>query len=201
MNQLKIGKFIAECRKQKNLTQLELALKLGITDKAISKWERAIAMPDTSIMIELCDILGISVNELLRGERMMNNVIESNEKILLDMAKEIERKNKMVLSSMWTIIIISTISLLAGVAAVLFCVPKGVWQIIAIIGLVLVFIIPCLYAIKLETVTGVYRCKNCGNEIVPNYSKVMWSMHIGTTRHLKCPKCNKHSWCKKVINK
>ena len=67
MDQLKIGKFIAECRKQKQLTQLQLADKLGITDKAISKWERGIAMPDTSIMLELCNILGISVNELLNG--------------------------------------------------------------------------------------------------------------------------------------
>ena len=59
MDQLKIGKFIAECRKQKNLTQMQLAEKLGITDKAISKWERGIAMPDSSIMLELCNILVI----------------------------------------------------------------------------------------------------------------------------------------------
>ena len=69
MDQLKIGKFIAECRKQKNLTQMQLAEKLGITDKAISKWERGISMPDSSIMLMLCDILGISVNELLCGEK------------------------------------------------------------------------------------------------------------------------------------
>ena len=78
MDQLKIGKFIAECRKQKQLTQLQLADKLGITDKAISKWERGIAMPDTSIMLELCDILCISVNELLNGE--MINMENSNKK-------------------------------------------------------------------------------------------------------------------------
>ena len=77
MDQLKIGKFIAECRKQKNLTQMQLAEKLGITDKAISKWERGIAMPDTSIMLELCDILSISVNELLSGEKIS---MENNQK-------------------------------------------------------------------------------------------------------------------------
>ena len=70
MNQIKIGKFIADCRKQVNLTQMQLAEKLGITDKAVSKWERGIAMPDTSIMLELCDILHISVNELLCGEKI-----------------------------------------------------------------------------------------------------------------------------------
>ena len=58
------------CRVQKNLTQLQLAEKLGIADKAISKWEGGIAMCDTSLMLELCDILGISVNELLSGEKI-----------------------------------------------------------------------------------------------------------------------------------
>ena len=69
MDQIKIGKFIAECRKAVGLTQMQLSEKLGITDKAISKWERGIAMPDSSIMLELCGILGISVNELLNGEK------------------------------------------------------------------------------------------------------------------------------------
>ena len=67
MDQLKIGRFIAECRKKTKLTQMQLAENLGITDKAVSKWERGVAMPDTSIMLELCDILSISVNELLCG--------------------------------------------------------------------------------------------------------------------------------------
>ena len=71
MDQIKIGRFIAERRKRANLTQMQLAEKLGITDKAISKWERGLAMPDTSIMLELCDFLGVSVNELLNGEKML----------------------------------------------------------------------------------------------------------------------------------
>ena len=83
MDQIKIGKFIAECRKKVNLTQMQLSEKLGITDKAISKWERGIAMPDTSIMLELCEILGISVNELLSGEKIcMENNDQKNEQLL-----------------------------------------------------------------------------------------------------------------------
>ena len=69
MDQVKIGKFIAECRKKKNLSQLELADMLNITDKAVSKWERGLSKPSSSIMLELCEILGISVNELLIGEK------------------------------------------------------------------------------------------------------------------------------------
>ena len=94
MNQVKIGKFIADERKSQNLTQAQLAEKLDITDKAVSKWERGIAMPDTAIMLELCGILGISVNELLNGERLMAEKDSKNdEKLLLDMANEIKQKN------------------------------------------------------------------------------------------------------------
>ena len=90
MNQFKIGKFIAECRKEKGLTQMQLSEKLGITDKAVSKWERGITMPDTSIMLELCDILGISVNELLNGEKInMENNDQKNKQLLLEMANEL----------------------------------------------------------------------------------------------------------------
>ena len=70
MDQIKIGKFIAECRREKNLTQMQLAQKLGITDKAISKWERGVSKPNSSIMLELCEILGISVNQLLCGSKI-----------------------------------------------------------------------------------------------------------------------------------
>ena len=95
MDQVKIGRFIAACRKRANLTQMQLAEKLNITDRAVSKWETGKAMPDTAIMLELCDILGISVNELLSGEKIdMENNDQKNEQLLLDMAKEIETKNK-----------------------------------------------------------------------------------------------------------
>ena len=68
MDQVKIGKFISDCRKKQNLTQAGLAEQLGITDRAISKWETGRALPDSSIMLDLCKILKISVNDLLNGE-------------------------------------------------------------------------------------------------------------------------------------
>ena len=202
MDQLKIGKFIAECRKQKQLTQLQLADKLGITDKAISKWERGIAMPDTSIMLELCDILCISVNELLNGERInMENSNEKNEQLLLDMAKELETKNKTIWSSMWAIMIVSMTALIAGIFIAAFLIPEGIWQLVTILGICIVFLIPCFYALKLEVSVGAYKCKNCGHEIVPTYKEVLMAKHKGFTRHLMCPKCNKRTWCKKILKK
>ena len=95
MDQVKIGKFISECRRAQGLTQIQLAEKLNITDRAVSKWETGKSMPDSSIMLELCDILSISVNELLNGEKIsMENNNDKNEQLLLDMAKELEKKTR-----------------------------------------------------------------------------------------------------------
>ena len=202
MEQSKIGKLIAECRKQKNLTQLQLAEKLGIKDKDISKWERGIALPDTSIMLELCDILGITVHELLSGEKIsMENNNQKNEQLLLDMAKELEKKNQIIWASMWAIMIMSITALFAGIFIAAFLIPEGVWQLVTILGICVVFLIPCFYALKLEVSVGAYKCKNCGHEIVPTYKQALNAMHRGTTRYLKCPECQKRSWCKKVIKK
>ena len=202
MDQIKIGRFIAERRKKASLTQMQLAEKLGITDKAISKWERGIAMPDTSIMLKLCDILGISVNELLSGEKIdMENNNQKNEQLFLEMAKELEKKNKTVWTSMWIIMGVSVIGLLGGLAVAAFLIPEGIWQLLTILGICVLFLIPCFYALKLEVSVGAYKCKNCGCEIVPTYKQALNAMHRGTTRYLKCPECNQRTWCKKVLKK
>lgn len=202
MDQWKTGRFIAECRKEKNLTQMQLAEKLGITDKAISKWERGVSMPDTSIMLELCDILGISVNELLSGEKIsMENNNQKNEQLLLDMAKEAEQKNKIIWTSMWVIMSVCIIALLACLFIAAFWIPEGPWQLVAILGSCMLFLPACFYALKLEVSVGAYKCKNCGHKFVPTYSQALNAMHMGFTRHLKCPNCGKRTWCKKVIKK
>jgi transcriptional regulator with XRE-family HTH domain/DNA-directed RNA polymerase subunit RPC12/RpoP len=202
MDQVKIGKFISECRRAQGLTQIQLAEKLNITDRAVSKWETGKSMPDSSIMLELCDILSISVNELLNGEKIsMENNDRKNEQLLLDMAKELEKKNKTVWTSMWIIMIISMTALFAGILIAAFLMPEGVWQVVTILGICILFLIPCFYALKLEVSVGAYKCKNCGHEIVPTYSEALWAMHRGTTRYLKCPECNKRTWCKKILKK
>ena len=202
MNQIKIGRFIAECRKKNNLTQMQLAERLGITDRAISKWENGKSMPDSSIMLDLCKELKITVNELLSGEKInMENNNQKNEQLLLDMAKEVEQKNKTIWTSMWVIMIVSMTALLAGIFLSAFLIPEGPWQLVAILGICIVFLIPCFYALKLEVSVGAYKCKECGYEIVPTYKEVMMAMHKGFTRHLMCPKCNKRTWCKKVLKK
>ena len=131
----------------------------------------------------------------------MDNNNQKNEQLLLEMAKELEMKNKTIWVSMWAIMIVSMTALFAGILIAGFLIPEGVWQLVTILAICVVFLIPCFYALKLEVSIGAYKCKNCGNEIVPTYSEALWAMHMGTTRYLKCPKCNKRTWCKKVLKK
>ena len=131
----------------------------------------------------------------------MDDNNQKNEQLLLEMAKELEQKNKTVWKSMWVIMIISMTALFSGILIVAFLIPEGVWQLLTIIGICIVFLIPCFYALKLEVSVGAYKCKNCGHEIVPTYKEAMNAMHMGFTRYLKCPKCNKRTWCKKVLKK
>lgn len=202
MDQIKIGKFISHMRKDKNLTQAALAEKLGITDRAVSKWERGKGLPDASIMLDLCENLGITVNELLCGERLnMDNKNEKNEQLLLQMAKEMKEKDKRIWSSMWMIIIISTVAMLVGIFLTAFLLPEGTLQTVLILGICLVFLVPNFYALKLEISVGAYKCKHCGHELVPTFSQAMWAIHKGTTRCFKCPECKKHTWFKKVLTK
>ena len=70
MNKKKIGKFIAQCRKAKGLTQFQLAEQLGISDRAVSKWETGASVPDNELALELCQLLGININDLFAGEKV-----------------------------------------------------------------------------------------------------------------------------------
>ena len=95
MDQIKTGKFIAQCRKEKKLTQAQLAEMMGVTDRAVSKWETGRSMPDTSIMLELCETLGINVNELLTGERItMENYQKQAEENLVELQGKQEKAKK-----------------------------------------------------------------------------------------------------------
>ncbi len=199
MDYNKIGEFIASERKAKNLTQAKLAEKIFISEKTISKWENGNGVPDTNSLVKLCDIFGVSLNELLSGERIVVDDKKCNDKLLLNMAKEIELKNKTIWKSMWVILAVSMTALIIGSFLVSFFISETIWQLVSVIGLSILFLIPCFYVLKLEVSVGTYKCKNCGYKIVPTYQEALFSMHMGTTRYLKCPNCKKRTWCKKVL--
>ena len=202
MDQIKIGKFIAECRKKNNLTQMQLAEKLNITDRAISKWENGKAMPDSSIMLDLCNELKISVNELLSGEMIeMNNYNEKAEQNLLEMKRQKEETDKRLLAMEIVLGLLSSV-LLFVLVFVASLVEMADWLriLLIIIGFV-PFIVGILFAIRIEQVAGYYECQKCHHKYIPTYSSVLWSMHVNRTRYMRCPKCNQKNWQKKVISK
>ena len=202
MNQVKIGKFISECRKNKKMTQAELAEKLNITDRAISKWETGKGMPDSSIMLDLCKELGITVNELLSGEMIeMNDYDKKTEELLLQMAKKEEEKNRKLLVSMYVILFTCMAFFLITVLIAVNFIPDEPTQILVVVISTIVFLIAGFISLKFEVDAGYYECKNCHHKYVPTYKEVLWAMHMGTTRYLKCPECNKRSWSKKVMSK
>ena len=202
MNQIKIGKFIAECRKKNNLTQMQLAEKLNITDRAISKWENGKGMPDSSIMLDLCAELKISVNELLSGEMIdMKEYDKRTEELLVELAKQDELKNRKLMTSMWTILITSAIFYVAILLLAVNTLEEGILLGTIICVSTMIFVIAGFIALKFELDAGYYECKKCHHKFIPIYKEVLFAMHMSTTRYLKCPECHKRSWAKKVMSK
>jgi transcriptional regulator with XRE-family HTH domain len=202
MDQIKVGAFIAERRKMKSLTQAQLAEMLGITDRAVSKWENGRSLPDSAIMLELCEILKITVNDLLCGEVVVmekyNKELENN---LLEMIKEKERNDKRLLAIELVIGFVSVGVMLALCIFAAYA-PMADWIRGVLIGigfLPVLILIP--FMIRIEQTAGYYKCKKCGNCYIPKYNSVFLSMHMGRTRYMKCPACQKKSWQKKVISK
>lgn len=202
MEQVKIGKFIANKRKEQGLTQLQLAEKLGITDRAVSKWETGKSLPDASLMPELCKLLKITINDLLCGEVVsVENYNEKAEKALLEMVKKEEMQNKKLMMYENVIGFGSTLSFLIQVLVAVFFVKNTTAQILLFILAFAFLIVGVSFALKIEAETGYYECQKCHNKYVPKYSSVYFAMHLGTTRYMKCPKCGKKSWQKKVMSK
>ena len=202
MDQVKIGRFIAKCRKDVNLTQMQLAEKLNITDRAVSKWETGKAMPDSSIMLELCSILKISVNDLLTGEVVtMENYNKELENNLLEMVKQKESADKRLLMLEIVLGAAVTAAFLALTMIAAF-VQMEVWlKIVLIVIGAVPFLAGMVYGLRIEQVAGYYECAKCGHRHVPTYSSVFFAMHVGRTRYMKCPVCHARSWQKKVISK
>ena len=206
MNLEKIGEFILECRKNKHLTQIELAQKLNISDRAISKWERGKSMPDSSIMLNLCNILDITVNELLSGEKIeQQNFNKQAELNIIEIKKQKEASDKRLL--MVEIALMSISSLF-----IIFCFMIGsyifkqdsykYWLSYLLFGVGFIqFFISALISIRIEQVAGYYECKYCKNTFIPTYKQSSFAMHICRTKYMKCPHCGKKSWQKKVISK
>lgn len=200
MDQIKIGKFISSKRKEKGLTQGNIAERLGVSDRAVSKWENGLSMPDYSIMNELCNILGISINELFSGETIDK---KDNEKKLLEnlieMTKLKEERDKELLRIEIILGILITAIFLLLCFFINYVEMENYLKVILFLIGFIPFIVMTFYALRIEQVAGYYECSNCHHKYIPTYKNVFFATHINRTRRMKCHNCNKKCWHKKVI--
>lgn len=202
MDIVKIGYFIRECRKNKNLTQKQLADKLYVEPKTISKWETGKGLPDVSIMKNLCNELGISLSELFIGDYIKE---ESNdlliEKLIIDgLNKErIQNKKKLIgeiLIGCAFIGSIITLILLVGLVSI------ATYLKIILIVLSFIFIFVGLFGLVLLDVNiGYFECAECHERFIPSIKDYVFGMHTLKKRKLKCPICGKKTWCLKRMTR
>lgn len=123
----------------------------------------------------------------------------------MDSYEEIKRQkevsDKYMLKIEWVLAYISTISFLAFIFTASFTNMSDTARILLIVLGFVLFAAGTFYAVKIEQIAGYYECRNCRNKYIPTYKSVLFSMHIGRTRYMKCPKCNKKGWNKKVLTK
>lgn len=203
MDQIIIGQFIAAERRRKGFTQRQLADKLGISDKTVSKWERGNGFPEVSLLLPLCEELDITVNELLSGERVSEEDYQKKaEENMVNMIREKEENKKRAIPTIATGVI-STIAFITLILVV--CMYTEVMTLpvkIVLVGIAcMIFAVGLVVAMEGERTIGYYKCKNCNELFIPAFAAYVFGMHMLTTRHLKCPHCGKKSWCKKVLSK
>ncbi|MBQ7912276.1 MAG: helix-turn-helix domain-containing protein [Clostridia bacterium] len=201
MDQMTTGKFIAERRKARGLTQRELADLLNISDKTVSKWERGGGLPEVSLMLPLCKELDISVNELLSGRKLSDSEYKQNaEDNILSLIEEQKVKTKF--QTIIAVIVVG-ITLLAGVTIIMLAGHLELKTVTRILLIALSFIIILVgigVAIALEITCGAFECRKCGHRFVPTVGAYLIGAHTATTRYLKCPKCSKRSWCSRKMS-
>ena len=201
MDQVKIGQFIKTMRKEKSLTQRELAEKLNISEKTVSKWETGSGMPEVSLMLPLCKILDISVNELLSGERLDEKQYheKAEENIVSFLADKTSPRKKLIIAA-----ISFSLSFIAVIAMLILSnyYVSVEWLHYVFIGLSFVIIFANIAVLVVIAVqTEIFECKHCGEMFVPTLSAYIMGPHTLTKRYLKCPHCGKKGWHRSHLRK
>ena len=201
MEQVKIGKFIQSRRKEVGYTQTMLAEKLGVSDKTVSKWETGNGLPEVSLMQPLCEILGITVNDLLSAEVLTeNNYKQKSEENLISVIGERQRAK----NALWITAIATICTLIGGMALTMIAglLDLLVWQRILFLVLgVLVIVSGIVVICYIDHKIGYYECANCGHWFVPTMSEYVNGLHGIVHRRLKCPKCGKKTWARRRLPK
>lgn len=203
MDLAKIGQFIKDCRKDKKLTQLQLSIEIGVSEKTISKWECGNGFPDATLMLPLCNALGVTANELLSGKRLKTDKEYKldAEKNIVALKKNQEKSAKFVLN-LEIVIGILSVSLLFTLVGIASYVEMPTYLRIILIAVGFIQFLPIAHLlIIIEKDVGYYECEHCHHKHIPTMKQMYTTMHMGRTRYMVCPECKKKSWQKKVISK
>lgn len=199
MDQIRIGKFIAEMRKTQSYTQRQLADILGISDKTVSKWETGNGLPEVSLMMPLCNALHINVNELLSGEHLTDSEYQGKaEENMMKLIKEKEESKKKIILS----VIVCSLTILSGVTLLVLSgvVAMETWLRVLLIAIGLIVVICGIgVAIALDVTAGTFECPKCNARFVPTTAAYIAGPHTITKRKLTCPNCKETSYCKKRL--
>ena len=201
MDQVKIGQFIAALRRERTLSQRELAEALEVSDKTVSKWECGRGLPDASLMLPLCKVLGITVNELLSGERLDADAYpsraEENMAALLRERTENKRKLLLEVAVIATTLFPATVMImLAGLASL-----STAWR-IALLCIAFGQMFGGIFiAAVLEMTSGYFECPHCGEYFTPTKGAYLRGSHTTMRRRLRCPHCGKVGWCRRRLSR
>lgn len=201
MDQIRIGRFIAEARKEKNLTQRQLADALSISNKTISKWECGKGLPEVSLMLPLCAALDVTVNDLLSGERVSPADYQTKaEGNMMDLIKENEENRRRMLES----VIVVSITVIAVSALIIIAsylnLPTAV-RIIVVAFSIAVAVAGIAAAAMLDRQAGYFECPYCKELFVPSMGEYIKSYHTFSKRRLTCPKCGKTGMCRHRVTR
>lgn len=203
MDQIRSGRLIAEERKKKGYTQRQLAEKLNISDKTISKWECGNGFPEVSLLLPLCDELGITVNDLLSGEIVPREDYQKKaENNMVEMIREREANKKQFTLTLLLggVSLAAFLTLLIVVCVYTDAIPLTVKLILLAIACV-IFTVGVTAVMEGQRKIGYYQCEKCGETFVPGFRTHLLGFNMVSRRFMKCPCCQKRAWCRKVMEK
>ena len=199
MNQYVTGAVIKEMREKNKMTQLQFADRIGVSDKTVSKWETGKGMPEVSLMLPLCEKLGINVNELLTGERIPDEDYKKKaEENIMNIMREKEESIRKIIVS----VIAGVTGILAGCTLIVVSgtLEMETWLRGLLLAIGIIVMIGGIAVAAIEDMTaGTYECKHCGTRFVPSAVAYIAGPHTITRRKLTCPKCGKRSYCKRRL--
>ncbi|MGN0553576.1 MAG: helix-turn-helix domain-containing protein [Oscillospiraceae bacterium] len=203
MDQIKIGQFIAQIRKEKGLTQRQLADELLISDRTISKWETGKGLPEVSLMLPLCEILGINVNELLSGERLSDDeYIKKAEENIVNILGEKQTNIKRILTS-GTIFVITGIAVGLNYSAVFSGSLELKPTILLIISAVITSVLGIILGFTVDRKAGYFECTECHTVFTPSIKTYLKGGLTVTpfSAYFDCPHCGKATYCKRKFTR